>query len=502
MGRRLAKGIFFIFSSALFLLLVFLILELFARIQIPRDRARIFEQATPLQVSAWQKNKDYLATHPEAEGSAPQPAQDQSNWSTTLQSTPEGERSAIAQRDNAWYLLCSRDGVLLEVYSPEGSGGGTDANRGIFPGANVFALLGDKEAEDWRNAQQSLAPGLVSPARFYDVHFTNGDGMLWEWTPVLILRLNGDEAILIRARNAIWETFPRRFRKNVFVPDYKEHSGAVPFQTNSQGWRDDEVALPKPAGVYRVVCIGGSTTVGGPRNDLTYPNMVERKLRERLHSDRIEVVNCGIYAASTQLIRDQLSEYLALEPDLIIHYDFINDFLPINQELISSNIPFPLSNLVRHSDALRYYANRLIRPPAAALRSAYRQTILENFTYTISEARRIGAQVALASFAYPTPEVMAPLESQFFLLSRGAMWSTYLDTDGYAYAANEFNDELAQFCAENNILYIPVAEKVRGGLDTFMDMCHMQLGAMDAMAQTVADTIAPMVEEHLAKQPS
>jgi hypothetical protein len=49
----------------------------------------------------------------------------------------------------------------------------------------------------------------------------------------------------------------------------------------SEGYRMREIALPKPAGLVRVVCIGGSTTVAGRTNDETYPALPERKLQAR-----------------------------------------------------------------------------------------------------------------------------------------------------------------------------------------------------------------------------
>jgi len=41
------------------------------------------------------------------------------------------------------------------------------------------------------------------------------------------------------------------------------------------------MTVPKPAGVFRIACVGGSTTVEGPHNELTYPNYLERMLGAR-----------------------------------------------------------------------------------------------------------------------------------------------------------------------------------------------------------------------------
>jgi hypothetical protein len=62
-------------------------------------------------------------------------------------------------------------------------------------------------------------------------------------------------------------------------------------EVNSLGFRTHEFAVPKPPGLLRVVCIGGSTTVAGRTNDETYPAHLERMLRARHPGLTIEVLN-------------------------------------------------------------------------------------------------------------------------------------------------------------------------------------------------------------------
>ena len=69
---------------------------------------------------------------------------------------------------------------------------------------------------------------------------------------------------------------------------------AMSIHINRHGFRGRDVEVPKPAGVLRMVCIGGSTTFDGLTDDHTYPALLEAKLRAMLDTDRIEVVNAGI----------------------------------------------------------------------------------------------------------------------------------------------------------------------------------------------------------------
>lgn len=62
---------------------------------------------------------------------------------------------------------------------------------------------------------------------------------------------------------------------------------------SAQGLRDDEAAIPKPEGVFRVLVLGDSVAYGSsvPRGD-TFANRLERVLRER--PGAAEVINAGV----------------------------------------------------------------------------------------------------------------------------------------------------------------------------------------------------------------
>jgi hypothetical protein len=71
----------------------------------------------------------------------------------------------------------------------------------------------------------------------------------------------------------------------------------VDVQINSQGLRDYEYSLTKPAGVYRIMLLGDSTTLGWgvPLNNTT-SKILERSLNAKLLPgyDRVEVLNAGV----------------------------------------------------------------------------------------------------------------------------------------------------------------------------------------------------------------
>jgi len=106
-------------------------------------------------------------------------------------------------------------------------------------------------------------------------------------------------------------------------PDYRSGTN----RHNSRGFRGDEVLVPKPEGIFRIVCMGGSTTYSASVED--YHESYPFRLQQELHNigyARVEVVNAGVfsYTSSEGLINFE-TRILDLQPDLVIIYDGVND---------------------------------------------------------------------------------------------------------------------------------------------------------------------------------
>ncbi len=100
---------------------------------------------------------------------------------------------------------------------------------------------------------------------------------------------------------------------------------------NSVGYRGDEIERTKPAGVYRILCLGGSTTYETAIADyrLSFPDQMERILREEHGATQVEVINagCGGWSSWESLI-DLQFRGLSLDPDLVVVYCGTNDVHP------------------------------------------------------------------------------------------------------------------------------------------------------------------------------
>ncbi|MBM2841334.1 MAG: hypothetical protein HW412_1862 [Bacteroidetes bacterium] len=89
----------------------------------------------------------------------------------------------------------------------------------------------------------------------------------------------------------------------------------------------DYFCVIKPAGTFRIFCLGGSTTVGYP---YWYNGAFSTFLRDRLKvvfpEKEIEIVNVGMTATNSHTVLDMAEDLVDYEPDLFIVYDGHNEF--------------------------------------------------------------------------------------------------------------------------------------------------------------------------------
>jgi tetratricopeptide (TPR) repeat protein len=85
--------------------------------------------------------------------------------------------------------------------------------------------------------------------------------------------------------------------------------------------------IPKPAGVYRVVVVGGSGVAGFPYPlELAMPRHLEIILSEQLQEMDFEVLNAGDMASNSSSEVDTLRQIVACQPDLIVLHSGHNEF--------------------------------------------------------------------------------------------------------------------------------------------------------------------------------
>lgn len=149
-------------------------------------------------------------------------------------------------------------------------------------------------------------------------------------------RLIGYPSGAVRTLSKIGEMDRPTFDKSVGMwrPNFKGHVSwpveiAYDVSINKHGFRGPDFELEKQKGVYRVLCLGDSTTFSVyVKEGKTYPEVLQRELAKDY--EQIEVINGGHPAWGTSdELRFLKERAIKLKPDLIVHLFCGNDPLDI-----------------------------------------------------------------------------------------------------------------------------------------------------------------------------
>lgn len=105
--------------------------------------------------------------------------------------------------------------------------------------------------------------------------------------------------------------------------------------------RNSRFAMSKPSGVFRVFCLGGSTTMGYPNPpQLSWPAILEERLRASLPDQKFEVINLGANSYGTTRMLALLRGIGSYQPDLVIvaagDTEFVEDSFRATMEMPGS----------------------------------------------------------------------------------------------------------------------------------------------------------------------
>lgn len=137
---------------------------------------------------------------------------------------------------------------------------------------------------------------------------------------------------------------------------------------SSAGLRDKEYRIQKDSNVFRILCLGDSSTFGMkmPYNKI-YPTLLEDKLNEEFGSQkwRFEVINAGVtgYASSQGLA---LYKYVGIkyQPNIVMFYFGINDpikrFYLSDKQIMQEHSPKWYKSLMNNY-LVRLHSYRLLR---------------------------------------------------------------------------------------------------------------------------------------------
>jgi lysophospholipase L1-like esterase len=148
---------------------------------------------------------------------------------------------------------------------------------------------------------------------------------------------------------------------------------------SSQGLRNEELAIPKPAGTYRIIALGDSVTEGpGVALEQTFVKLLQNQLRDAHPGHQIEVVNAGTGSYGTEQERIWLTERgLEFEPDLIMLDVYLNDSQSFKRSIYPVTV---LSNFFSRHSAFYVFFRDIVRRSLVAQTQAS-----EDFRYRFKD---------------------------------------------------------------------------------------------------------------------
>jgi hypothetical protein len=280
----------------------------------------------------------------------------------------------------------------------------------------------------------------------------------------------------------------------VLRPGYERNEGSQ-IHVNALGLRGPEVDRAKAPGVFRIACLGGSTTFGtGASSDATtYPAQLQVLLDEAVARGQapagrtFQVLNAGVgnWNSADSLINFQL-RLLDLEPDAILVYHAANDVRLIQSHLFRSDYshirrPPPIvqvspleryllthvrtyAHLARGTDPGEQYGSlsalvfadgfqEQLVPSTEWINRSGLATLTRNLASLVAVARHHGVVPVLSTFAVQDPA--------------GGPKSA-----GLGPVLAEANTAIEELGRDLSVPVVPAAERLNGRHELYQDWMH------------------------------
>jgi len=163
---------------------------------------------------------------------------------------------------------------------------------------------------------------------------------------------------LLKGQDA--RTIPHPYLGYALKPSWRTAPGAAQqCSHNALGFRGKETTWEKPAGTFRILTLGGSSTYGQSESsdDAVWSQRLEVLLNERHPPQHIEVIDGGAPGwTSFEMLAQLAFRGLDLAPDLVIVYESVND---MRAALYTAGAPEP------EHDNTHWRATWLVDRPSA-----------------------------------------------------------------------------------------------------------------------------------------
>lgn len=295
--------------------------------------------------------------------------------------------------------------------------------------------------------------------------------------------------------NSLWEIEGEKYKANVLL-DRTVGNGRYIVKINSHGFRTKEFEMEKPNDVYRIICIGASTTFQGKTNDDTYPTILEKKLKRRYPNLNIEVLNFGISATFSDYWLHHFNDLLRFKPDLIIQYNAVNDICWKYMAWRNNTCVNKVGYLWRRGLNLSFVLQKLFPLDPSLLDSCFVKTF-QNFGGISSEAKLRGIDYIVGSFAAPDYNLASKPFKEYLDFNVQWVWGRGLNLKYYSSYYNllcRYNKLFRSYVEQNNLSAVFV-DKYISDPDLFVDICHMTQEGIEKMADAFYEGVIKIIDK-------
>ena len=301
---------------------------------------------------------------------------------------------------------------------------------------------------------------------------------------------------------------------SALAPGTQFETGQYLIEVNSLGFRGPEIAVPKPAGTFRIFAIGESSTFGwkgAHSHKEAWPALLEAKLRTAHPDRRIEVVNAGVpgYTSIEQRINFIL-RISKLQPDALVIYHGNNDLNWSGEPELETKLVYAYSwdtrhttdwfdRLIDHTYVGMYLRGKImLRARAAAHQSDAVDPVAihllrDNLQGLIDDAHRREVRVAIGTFAHGFDEAGVPGiynadETSLNVPASGTFFRN-LTPQGIRRSFPVYNEMVRQLARTNNLPLAEPAHQIPPTHEYLTDWCHFTAKGEQSMAQVWFETI-------------
>ncbi len=293
---------------------------------------------------------------------------------------------------------------------------------------------------------------------------------------------------------SLWEEPGVRYRRNASLELDLPDGDRLSVKINSKGFRTGEFFSAKPEGVFRVICLGGSTTVIGRTNRETYPAILEKTLRDSLPGTETEVLNLGISRYGTRDVVNLAGEAAGYRPDLVLKYNGANDLWWDYFIMLRETLP-AWKKWALKSYVFRWFFWRALLPSPAVIRRDLRDGLFPPLDYINRVIERSGGRMVIITFCAPGLERLTADQKYYLDFNVRHFWGRQLGTlplirvEPYLQVIDIYNEALREYCRVRGVPCLDLAEIFPHDFDLYVDICHFSQEGIDQAGRLIGSRL-------------